>query len=66
MEPLPVFSSSAGKNGSGERAVRRFKEGTSAIVLQSGRDEQWWADSMESHCYLRNVQVLLSDGKNST
>ena len=23
----------------------------------------WWADSMERYCYLRNVQDLLSDGK---
>ena len=30
-----------------ERAVRRVKEGTSAVLLQSGLDESWWADSME-------------------
>ena len=44
-------------------AVRRIKEGTSAVLLQSGLDEKWWADSMECCCYLRNVQDLLSDGK---
>ena len=27
-----------------ERAVRRVKEGTSAVFLQSGLDENWWAD----------------------
>ena len=46
-----------------ERAVRRVKEGTSAVLLQSGLDEKWWADSMECCCYLRNIQDLLSDGK---
>ena len=46
-----------------ERAVRRVKEGTSAVLLQSGLDEKWWADSMESFSYLRNIQDLLSDGK---
>ena len=30
-----------------ERAVRRVKEGNSAVLLQSGLDENWWADSME-------------------
>ena len=45
-----------------ERAVRRVKEGTSAVLLQSGL-EKWWADSMECYCYLRNIQDLLSDGK---
>ena len=45
-----------------ERAVRRVKEGTSAVLLQSGLDENWWADSIECFSYLRNVQELLSDG----
>ena len=40
-----------------------MKEGTSAVLLQSGLDEKWWADSMECYCYLRNIQDLLSDGK---
>ena len=46
-----------------EIAVRRVKEGTSAVLLQSGLDENWWADSMECYTYLRNVADLLSDGK---
>ena len=45
-------------NGTSERAVRRPKEGTSAVLLQSGLDEKWWAVSME-----RSVQDLLADGK---
>ena len=50
-------------NGIPERAVRRVKEGTSAVLLQSGLDEHWWADSMECYTYLRNVTDLLADGK---
>ena len=50
-------------NGIAERAVRRVKEGTSAVLLQSGLNESWWADSMECYSYLRNVTDLLSDGK---
>ena len=43
-------------NGIAQRAVRRVKE-SSAVLLQSGLEEIWWAD------YLRNVTDLLSDGK---
>ena len=50
-------------NAIAERAVRRVKEGTSAVLLQSRLDEKWWADSMECDTYLRNIQDLLSDGK---
>ena len=50
-------------NGIAERAVRRVKEGTSAVLLQSGLNENWWADSMECCTYLRNIQDLMSDGK---
>ena len=50
-------------NGIAERAVRRVKEGTSAVLLQSRLNESWWADFMECYTYLRNVTDLLSDGK---
>ena len=40
-------------HGIAERAVRRVKEGTSAILLQSGLNESWWADAMECYTYLR-------------
>ena len=50
-------------NGIAERAVRRVQEGTSAVLLQSGLNDSWWADSMEYYTYLRNIQDLLSDGK---
>ena len=43
------------EHGIAERAVRRVKEGTSAVLLQSGRNESWWADSIECNTYLRNV-----------
>ena len=43
--------------------MRRVKEGASAVLLQSGLNESWWADSMECYTYLRNVTDLLSDGK---
>ena len=46
-----------------ERAVRRVKGGTSAVLLQSGLNESWWADSLECYTYLRNVTDLLCDGK---
>ena len=38
-------------------------KGTSAVLLQSGLDEIWWADSVECYTYLRNIQDLLSDGE---
>ena len=50
-------------NGIHEWAVRRIKEGTSAVLWQSGLDEKWWADSMECCCNLGNIKDLLSDGK---
>ena len=50
-------------NGIAERGVRRVKEGTSAVLLQSGLNESWWADSMECYTYLRNIQDLFSDVK---
>ena len=49
--------------GIAERAVRRINEGTSAVLLQSGLDAKWLADSMECYCYLRDVRDLQSDGK---
>ena len=50
-------------SGVAERAVRRVKERTSAVLLQSGLDNGWCADSTECYCYLRNIQDLLCDGK---
>ena len=50
-------------NGIVERAVRRVREETSAVLLQSSLHKEWLADSRECYCYLRNIQDLLSDGK---
>ena len=52
-------------NGIVERAVRRVKEGTSAVLLQSGLGYECWADSMECHCNLRHVQDLLAEGEDT-
>ena len=48
-------------NGIAERTVR--SKSTSAVLLQSGLNENWWADSLECYTYLGNVTDLLSDGK---
>ena len=64
--PASVFASTPSRvmaKGIAERAVRRVKEGTSVVLLQSGLNESWWADSMECYTYQRNVTDLLSDGK---
>ena len=50
-------------NGIAETAVRTVKEGTSAVLLQSGLGEKRWADPMECFTYLRNIQDLFSGGK---
>ena len=51
---------------------KKVKERTSVVLLQSGLNESWWADSMECHTYLRNMECytylrnvtdLWSDGK---
>ena len=50
-------------SGIAERAARRAKEATSAVLLQSGSDDRWWLDSMECCCCLRDDQDLLADVK---
>ena len=50
-------------SGIAERAVRRMKEETSAVLLSSGSDDKWWSDSMECYYCLRDDQDLLEDGK---
>ena len=51
-------------NGIAERAVRRVKEGTSAVLLQLGLDENWWG-RFHGMLYLsaKTSTDLLSDGK---
>ena len=50
-------------NGIADRAVRRVKDGTSAVLLKSGLNQNCRAGSMECYTYLRNSTDLLSDGK---
>ena len=50
-------------NGIAERAVRRVKVGTSAVLLQSGLDEKWWADSMECYLSARHSRSLVWWGR---
>ena len=42
-------------NGLIERAVQRTNEGTSACLIQSGLDDQWWDLAMVCYCFLRCV-----------
>ena len=45
-------------HGIAERAVRRVKEGTSAVLLQTGLDKNWWPDSMECFPCPWNVTAI--------
>ena len=47
-----------------EWAVRRGKEETSAVSLQSGSDDEWWLASLKCSYCLRNDLDILADGKN--
>ena len=53
-------------NGIAERAVRRVKEGTSAVLLQSGLDETCWADSMECFTFCKTFKISCLMGKHHT
>ena len=50
-------------NGVIERAIRRVTEGTSACLVQSGLNEEWWDLAMQCYCVLRNTVDLLVDGQ---
>ena len=50
-------------NGIAERAVRRVKEDTSSVLIQSGLQEGWLAEAMELYCSFRNVKDLSTDGQ---
>ena len=52
-------------NGVIERAVRRAIEGTSACLVQSGLNEEWWDRAMQCYCFLRCTVDLLIDGQNA-
>ena len=40
-------------SGIAENAVRKVKEGTSALLVQPGLSEQWSGEAMECFCYVR-------------
>ena len=50
-------------NGVVEKAVRVVKEGTSCVMVQSGLADKWWPEAMNCFCFLRNVFVVLENGK---
>ena len=44
-------------NGFAERAVRRVKEGTSAVLLQSGLDENWWQNLWNAVLFCETFKI---------
>ena len=52
-------------NAIAERAVRRVKEGTSAVLLQSGLDNEWWADSTWEDTIRKAVRNALKRTSNT-
>ena len=58
-------------NGNNQIRTKNFsRDGTeftkvsrTAVLLQSGLDETWWADSMKCYRYLQNVQEFLSSSE---
>ena len=50
-------------NGIAERAFRRVKEGTSAVLLQSGLDDNWWSDSMDAVAICEMSKTSWQTGK---
>ena len=51
------------KKGIAQRAVRRVKEGTAIVLIQSGLTDTWWSDATKCHSSLRNIQYYLADGR---
>ena len=58
-----IFSAQIRNEWNCRRVLRRVKEGTSSVLVQSGLQESWWAEAMGCYCYLRNAQHLLADGQ---
>ena len=51
------------QNGTAVRAVRRVKEGTFAVLLQPGLNENWWADTMECYCICERIKISCLMGR---
>ncbi len=49
-------------NGVAERAVRRIKEGTTAVLVQSGFTTEWWPEAMNCYCFLRVIVDNVGNG----
>ena len=49
-------------NGIAERAVRRVKEGTSCVLVQSGLTYEWWREAQDCFCFLFTVVEKMTDG----
>ena len=58
MESLCINSTSIPDKWHSWKSGTQNEKGTSAVLLQSGLDEKWWADSVDCCCYLRNVPRL--------
>ena len=52
-----------GRSETNRIAVNDVKEGTSALLFQSGLSEKWWGEAVECFCYLRNIHGELADRK---
>ena len=61
---VKIFNaSSARTNGIAERALRRVKEGTSSVLLTSGLEEQWRAESMNMSLLFTQCPRSLTRGR---
>ena len=49
-------------NGVAENSVKRVKEGTRCLIVQSGLSHHWWAEAMRTYCFLRNISDIMEYG----
>ena len=49
-------------NGIAERAVRRVKEGTTCVLVQSGLNYEWWREAQEFFCFAFCVTEVMLGG----
>ena len=50
-------------NGIAESAVRRVKEVTSAVLLRSGLDNEWWAESWNATATCETFKISCLMGR---
>ena len=62
VNPSPFRNKWYCREGSTQSKRREF----CVVLSQSGLDENWWAESMECFCYLRNNQDQFLIGRHST